>query len=136
MGEMGARRGGFGPCILAARGAFAGLAHGCPPAPPPPRMGLPRRGGGRRLRPARRGQEAVRTRRAETHVEEPVPKGRLAGRRAAPRRARRSPARRRGGPKKTPPRGPRSEEHTSDLQSLMRLPYSDFCLKHSKNNTI
>src|SRR3546814_1033102 len=25
--------------------------------------------------------------------------------------------------------GPRSEEHTSELQSLMRTPYADFCLK-------
>src|SRR3546814_3843122 len=31
------------------------------------------------------------------------------------------------------PIGPRSEEHTSELQSLMRLSYAVFCLK--KNNT-
>src|SRR3546814_7764559 len=30
--------------------------------------------------------------------------------------------------------GPRSEEHTSELQSLMRTSYSVFCLK-KKNNT-
>src|SRR3546814_4529868 len=27
------------------------------------------------------------------------------------------------------PRRPRSEEHTSELQSLMRISYADFCLK-------
>src|SRR3546814_7624999 len=26
----------------------------------------------------------------------------------------------------------RSEEHTSELQSLMRLSYADFCLEHTK----
>src|SRR3546814_3582746 len=31
--------------------------------------------------------------------------------------------------------GPRSEEHTSELQSLMRISYAVFCLK-KKNNTI
>src|SRR3546814_10505574 len=29
----------------------------------------------------------------------------------------------------------RSEEHTSDLQSLMRLSYAVFCLKKQKNNS-
>src|SRR3546814_2871156 len=29
--------------------------------------------------------------------------------------------------------GPRSEEHTSELQSLMRISYAVFCLKHKKN---
>src|SRR3546814_8414383 len=29
----------------------------------------------------------------------------------------------------------RSEEHTSELQSLMRLSYAVFCLKKKKNNT-
>src|SRR3546814_4826948 len=28
--------------------------------------------------------------------------------------------------------GPRSEEHTSELQALMRIPYADFCLKKKK----
>src|SRR3546814_6387885 len=32
--------------------------------------------------------------------------------------------------------GPRSEEHTSELQSLMRISYAVFCLKKKKNNTI
>src|SRR3546814_3658964 len=29
----------------------------------------------------------------------------------------------------------RSEEHTSELQSLMRISYADFCLKKKKNTT-
>src|SRR3546814_7118118 len=33
--------------------------------------------------------------------------------------------------------GPRSEEHTSELQSLMRISYAVFCLKKKRNtNTI
>src|SRR3546814_5059421 len=34
------------------------------------------------------------------------------------------------------PRGPgmRSEEHTSELQSLMRISYADFCLKKKKQS--
>src|SRR3546814_2179002 len=32
-----------------------------------------------------------------------------------------------------PERSPRSEEHTSELQSLMRIPYAVLCLK-TKNN--
>src|SRR3546814_7831305 len=31
------------------------------------------------------------------------------------------------------PRDPRSEEHTSELQSLMRISYAVFCLKKKKN---
>src|SRR3546814_4073439 len=31
---------------------------------------------------------------------------------------------------------PRSEEHTSELQSLMRISYAVFCLKKKKTNTI
>src|SRR3546814_3158461 len=30
---------------------------------------------------------------------------------------------------------PRSEEHTSELQSLMRISYAVFCLKKNKTNT-
>src|SRR3546814_7402782 len=33
------------------------------------------------------------------------------------------------------PRAPRSEEHTSELQSLMRISYAVFCLKKKKNRT-
>src|SRR3546814_4144875 len=35
----------------------------------------------------------------------------------------------------SPRRDPRSEEHTSELQSLMRISYAVFCLK-KKNNTL
>src|SRR3546814_7352764 len=33
-----------------------------------------------------------------------------------------------------PPPRSRSEEHTSELQSLMRISYAVFCLKQKKNN--
>src|SRR3546814_7349334 len=33
------------------------------------------------------------------------------------------------------PEGMRSEEHTSELQSLMRISYAVFCLKKKKNTT-
>src|SRR3546814_430213 len=33
-----------------------------------------------------------------------------------------------------PPTGNRSEEHTSELQSLMRISYAVFCLKKKKKN--
>src|SRR3546814_5246703 len=32
--------------------------------------------------------------------------------------------------------GPRSEEHTSELQSLMRISYAVFCLKKKKKNDV
>src|SRR3546814_1596486 len=32
--------------------------------------------------------------------------------------------------------GGRSEEHTSELQSLMRISYAVFCLKNKRNDTI
>src|SRR3546814_6813010 len=52
------------------------------------------------------------------------------GTRGSPRgRRRRSPAA--GG--SDPARGCRSEEHTSELQSLMRISYAVFCLKKKKN---
>src|SRR3546814_8978632 len=35
----------------------------------------------------------------------------------------------------TPSRWRRSEEHTSELQSLMRISYAVFCLKKKKNTT-
>src|SRR3546814_9514454 len=37
--------------------------------------------------------------------------------------------------KRIPYRITRSEEHTSELQSLMRISYAVFCLKKKKNNT-
>src|SRR3546814_10090784 len=42
-------------------------------------------------------------------------------------------ARTRKGPAR-PIAGKRSEEHTSELQSLMRISYAVFCLKKKKNN--
>src|SRR3546814_4350698 len=39
-----------------------------------------------------------------------------------------------GGPHRRPPEIRRSEEHTSELQSLMRISYAVFCLKKKKNN--
>src|SRR3546814_1173951 len=35
----------------------------------------------------------------------------------------------------TAPPAPKSEEHTSELQSLMRISYAVFCLKKKTNNT-
>src|SRR3546814_7619100 len=46
-------------------------------------------------------------------------------------------ARRRAGGESVPKPGlrlPRSEEHTSELQSLMRISYAVFCLKKKKKN--
>src|SRR3546814_2115989 len=37
-------------------------------------------------------------------------------------------------PSSRPPRRRRSEEHTSELQSLMRISYAVFCLKKKKHN--
>src|SRR3546814_10855917 len=37
---------------------------------------------------------------------------------------------------KRPPSLSRSEEHTSELQSLMRISYAVFCLKKKKQNTV
>src|SRR3546814_5260937 len=42
------------------------------------------------------------------------------------------PDRARGAPRH---RRPRSEEHTSELQSLMRISYAVFCLKKKKKNS-
>src|SRR3546814_2381310 len=39
-------------------------------------------------------------------------------------------------PQQGQPCGDRSEEHTSELQSLMRISYAVFCLKKKKNTTI
>src|SRR3546814_4821819 len=41
------------------------------------------------------------------------------------------------GPLARPPHAlPRSEEHTSELQSLMRISYAVFCLKKKKNRAL
>src|SRR3546814_16188124 len=37
---------------------------------------------------------------------------------------------------RAPDQRPRSEEHTSELQSLMRISYAVFCLKKKNTNTI
>src|SRR3546814_10439885 len=37
-------------------------------------------------------------------------------------------------PRRNEPRRTRSEEHTSELQSLMRISYAVFCLKKKKHN--
>src|SRR3546814_1213069 len=59
---------------------------------------------------------------------------------APPRRADAQPAGRRGGIRRqrTPGTGEwrRSEEHTSELQSLMRISYAVFCLKKKKKNIV
>src|SRR6056297_3684970 len=39
-----------------------------------------------------------------------------------------------GPPPPGQPRGPRSEEHTSELQSLRRISYAVFCLKKKKKH--
>src|SRR3546814_9201216 len=41
-----------------------------------------------------------------------------------------------GGERKVGDPAKRSEEHTSELQSLMRISYAVFCLKKKKQNTI
>src|SRR3546814_8678311 len=46
------------------------------------------------------------------------------------------PAARTGDPPRGRAGGRRSEEHTSELQSLMRISYAVFCLKKKKNKTI
>src|SRR3546814_1724113 len=51
-------------------------------------------------------------------------------RRSAPRRAARPRSRAAAA---SHPRRPRSEEHTSELQSLMRISYAVFCLKKKHN---
>src|SRR3546814_7471191 len=61
------------------------------------------------------------------------------GRRARPRRPLRRRAGRQGRPlPRPPPRRAsgeaRSEEHTSELQSLMRISYAVFCLKKKKTH--
>src|SRR3546814_4799553 len=60
----------------------------------------------------------VRLRDPRSRPRLPVPRARPAGREAAPL----CPA--------------RSEEHTSELQSLMRISYAVFCLKKTKNHHI
>src|SRR3546814_1785579 len=49
---------------------------------------------------------------------------------------RQGPAHVRGAARRQPRRNARSEEHTSELQSLMRISYAVFCLKKKKRRKI
>src|SRR3546814_7776401 len=60
---------------------------------------------------------------------------RCAGRAAYRERARGTGCPRRPLPSRDRRGGRRSEEHTSELQSLMRISYAVFCLKKKKRNT-
>src|SRR3546814_2177004 len=55
--------------------------------------------------------------------------------RCRPQSGRRCPRRRSGRSGHARRRGGRSEEHTSELQSLMRISYAVFCLKKKKTTT-
>src|SRR3546814_2583697 len=88
---------------------------------------LPRGGGGRRERPKRPAQAAGRTRRGEmkwSSSAKPGLRRAVAGLAGSPDQTRIE-----GGPKN---QRRRSEEHTSELQSLMRISYAVFCLKKKK----
>src|SRR3546814_4375787 len=92
------------------------------PARPAARRSRDRRGAERA--PARRGG-AAGGRAASGVVRETCPRPAV-----DPARAPRPPA---AGGRAVPPQ--RSEEHTSELQSLMRISYAVFCLKKKNNNT-
>src|SRR3546814_2884716 len=77
----------------------------------------------RRQRPRRLAEGQAEQRKAEQHERRLA---RLAGAQQLRREAAERRDRRRGDAQ-------RSEEHTSELQSLMRISYADFCLK-KKNN--
>src|SRR3546814_3504947 len=57
------------------------------------------------------------------------------GARSSACRGRGSPRTSRPMARKSPKGSARSEEHTSELQSLMRISYAVFCLKKKKKNT-
>src|SRR3546814_16857946 len=57
-------------------------------------------------------------------------------RRSLPRRSAPSDRRASAGPRRAAPARSRSEEHTSELQSLMRISYAVFCLKKKKHKNI
>src|SRR3546814_7791962 len=77
--------------------------------------------------PSRTAGRAARARRSPTRrADGPCPK--RAVRRGRDRRARRNRGERRAG-------ADRSEEHTSELQSLMRISYAVFCLKKKIHKT-
>src|SRR3546814_9848885 len=118
-------------------------------APDQPRRHRRRRGG-EHLEPGWRGRRRPGLRRdrgrAGTAVPGPGDHGHGAHRRPAAVMLRELSARHRSWPLAAPfriSRGVkhsaeavvRSEEHTSELQSLMRISYAVFCLKKKKNNT-
>src|SRR3546814_2406754 len=105
-------------------------------------MDADRRGAARALRQlhpdARQARRAARRARGE----EPRVPVVVAGRRGVPCRQRqglRVAQRSRASRRSRQGQGQRSEEHTSELQSLMRISYAVFCLKKKKqtitNNT-
>src|SRR3546814_3503432 len=72
----------------------------------------------------------------------PAPPPDRLGRHGAPGRCAGIPRRRQDGKRRkagrgglSPPLARRSEEHTSELQSLMRISYAVFCLKKKKKTT-
>src|SRR3546814_6454706 len=80
--------------------------------------------------------------RSEHHIVAPPPAGRAAGPRAETKPSRRARPLVGGGRRlRRCPRahgaaaGVRSEEHTSELQSLMRISYAVFCLKKTNTTT-
>src|SRR3546814_3278928 len=95
----------------------------------------PRRRGDRHVAPPRRaaddaagGARGARTRGRRAHARAQHRQRRIAARvRAAGRNRPSLPRRARG-----TGAGERSEEHTSELQSLMRISYAVFCLKKKK----
>src|SRR3546814_1565198 len=79
------------------------------------------------FRPSGRGDRPV-TQPADGSGVASVPGGASLGAREAPRPG--------AGSASSPVPGVRSEEHTSELQSLMRISYAVFCLKKKKLNHI
>src|SRR3546814_2817406 len=114
-----------------------------------PRQG--ERAGGHRRRAARGGGEGGRRGRAQKGRQEAGEEGHQEQGQGEGRRRRRCGGRGRGrrrgltpGPARVLRDAPggapqhevlRSEEHTSELQSLMRISYAVFCLKKKKKNT-
>src|SRR3546814_3476572 len=108
------------------------------------RAAIPERDGEARRRPHRRpvagdldrtevdlAQPALDRRHHHRDLRLPAPALRTRGPAALP-----GPRLSAGGADRQPDGRPRSEEHTSELQSLMRISYAVFCLKKKKNNTI
>src|SRR3546814_9479350 len=93
------------------------------------RTGADRRARVRGLLPHRRGHRPLRQR-----EEDPLPGSRLVRQLRGLLRARDH----RGQSRREPPAAGalRSEEHTSELQSLMRISYAVFCLKKKKQITL